>query len=148
MSQTSHIDTLMRRQSNRCHYCDCLTFRKVNGPALATKEHIVPRAFGGANDLSNYVMACSRCNNKRGTSLFFCSCDTCGPKIAKALENQKFIDDIFNGIIAHNRPRVYRHQKDETLWIARFGHHRRSFPSWKEAMTFAIEHEGLNINGV
>lgn len=155
MSQQSHINALIKRHEGRCHYCDCETVRGLPNdtrPNMATKEHIVPKAFGGRNMLENYVLACSRCNNNRGTSLFFCQCDTCGPKISKALTSQKFIDDIFWGIIQHNKPRVYRVSKpikgggEQSVWVARFGHHRRHFLNWEEAMHFANTHEGLIIN--
>ncbi len=31
-----------------------------------TREHIVPRALGGTNDLSNLTITCKKCNNKKG----------------------------------------------------------------------------------
>lgn len=34
---------------------------------LATLEHLVPRGSGGKDALDNLVVACSRCNQKRGT---------------------------------------------------------------------------------
>jgi 5-methylcytosine-specific restriction endonuclease McrA len=37
------------------------------GPDLATLDHVVPRSFGGPLSRDNLVLACSACNNERGT---------------------------------------------------------------------------------
>lgn len=36
-----------------------------------TAEHVVPRAAGGADNLSNYFCDCEDCNSKRGTTTFY-----------------------------------------------------------------------------
>lgn len=36
------------------------------GFAFVEKDHVVPRARGGSNDLSNLVLACNKCNQRKG----------------------------------------------------------------------------------
>lgn len=36
-----------------------------------TAEHVVPRALGGSDSLSNYICDCADCNTKRGTTPFY-----------------------------------------------------------------------------
>lgn len=35
-------------------------------PLAGTREHIIPRAYGGSNHHSNLVLACYECNTNRG----------------------------------------------------------------------------------
>jgi 5-methylcytosine-specific restriction endonuclease McrA len=43
-----------------CHWCGCrITFDQ------ATVDHVRPRSEGGADDLSNVVIACDDCNQLR-----------------------------------------------------------------------------------
>lgn len=41
----------------KCIYC---------GEEATTKDHIIPRSWGGSNDKSNLVPACKLCNTTRG----------------------------------------------------------------------------------
>lgn len=38
----------------------------LDSPYLATREHIIPRAFGGETAWDNLVAACRECNSLRG----------------------------------------------------------------------------------
>lgn len=64
---------LFKRQGGKCYYCGVQTINwnprlAVNKPTLATLDHIVPLAHGGAfSPRENCVLACFRCNNERGT---------------------------------------------------------------------------------
>lgn len=44
-----------------CHYCD-----KPLTEVEATLDHVIPRACGGGNSVSNFVVACFACNGRRG----------------------------------------------------------------------------------
>jgi RNase P subunit RPR2 len=44
---------------NRCYYCD-------KGGGLLQREHRIPLARGGDNDISNIVPACENCNRRKG----------------------------------------------------------------------------------
>lgn len=44
-----------------CHYCG-----EVLTPFNATVDHIIPQANGGLHNVSNLLLACKKCNSKRG----------------------------------------------------------------------------------
>ena len=46
----------------RCAYCDLDLFRDVESYFLWTVDHLVPRSAGGADEVSNMVLACRICN--------------------------------------------------------------------------------------
>jgi 5-methylcytosine-specific restriction enzyme A len=48
-----------------CHWCG----GGFTADNPVTADHIVPKARGGTNDLSNLVPACRRCNSRRGGEL-------------------------------------------------------------------------------
>ena len=45
--------------------------KKFVQQSTPTAEHIVPRAKGGSDSLSNYICDCSDCNQRRGTTSFY-----------------------------------------------------------------------------
>ncbi len=49
------------RDLGRCQYCGRLCSRKK-----ATYDHVTPRSMGGATNWSNIVIACFKCNQKKG----------------------------------------------------------------------------------
>lgn len=59
------------RDGGRCVYCGIPARRSGPGvkraPDLATLDHVHPRSFGGPLTPHNLVLACSACNNERGT---------------------------------------------------------------------------------
>lgn len=55
------FDALAARDGAKCHWCG-----KPLTVLTATKDHRVPRCKGGANALTNLLLACKRCNHKRG----------------------------------------------------------------------------------
>lgn len=142
MAESQQLTVLRKRHDNRCHYCNVLCDSHRKSPTRGTREHVVPKSFGGSNSMKNYVLACSRCNNKRGTQLFFCKCEHCSTLIEQAMQGQKFYDRIFAGMIAHNKPKVKRY--NGTHWVVRYGNHSKDFPTWEEAMTFVNESEVCN----
>ena len=72
------ILAIIDRDGPGCHYCgrDLDVARAVSeghsdrsGPLPAwwpTKDHKIPRSAGGVNQLENYLLACRRCNNRKG----------------------------------------------------------------------------------
>ena len=50
---------VLQRDAYTCHYC--------SGVAN-TVDHRVPVTYGGTDDPSNLVAACSRCNRRKGSS--------------------------------------------------------------------------------
>lgn len=65
------FDDVFAREGGRCVYCGVAARRPgrgvKRGPDLATLDHVVPRSFGGPLSRDNIVLACSACNNERGT---------------------------------------------------------------------------------
>lgn len=58
---------LVERDGLRCHYCDAMmTYNE------AQIDHIVPQMRGGTDAPSNLVLACSRCNNLKGSACYNC----------------------------------------------------------------------------
>lgn len=134
------VKKLISLNKGLCHYCGNKTsVRSHVNDKYPTKDHIVPRAFGGANDISNYVLACARCNNKRGTTLFYCDCQDCNEKILDALYDPDTLNFIFSGIVKHNKPRIFKHEiSNGKDWAVVIGAHRRNFYTYDEAVTFAL----------
>ena len=50
--------------SLQCFYCG--RSPKESGKPL-TADHVIPRSRGGTNEISNQVLACYRCNGRKGS---------------------------------------------------------------------------------
>ena len=55
---------LYRRDNFTCQYCE----RKLDSSEL-TIDHIIPSSRGGKSNWTNCVLACNKCNAKKGSSL-------------------------------------------------------------------------------
>jgi 5-methylcytosine-specific restriction endonuclease McrA len=55
--------SVMLRDAYTCQYCGA-----APGRSWLTVDHVVPRSRGGAHDWDNLVTACTRCNQKKGSS--------------------------------------------------------------------------------
>lgn len=55
---------LLVRDQFQCQYCNKLVTAKT-----ATIDHVVPKSKGGKYEWENVVIACSPCNQKKGSSL-------------------------------------------------------------------------------
>jgi 5-methylcytosine-specific restriction endonuclease McrA len=55
---------LWKRDDGKCQYCGV----KVS-IGTATIDHVIPRSRGGKETWKNLVIACSKCNSKKGSSL-------------------------------------------------------------------------------
>lgn len=40
-----------------------------DGPVLMTRDHIIPKSYGGVNDIANLRIGCGPCNHTRGNEL-------------------------------------------------------------------------------
>ena len=139
------LKTLIKRDNGVCHYCKQPT--KKTSPYAnprgtdATREHIVPRAFGGPNTIDNFVLACASCNHRRGNFLFFCECRDCTEKILDFIYDSDNIRRIFDSMIAHNKPLIRRRPDERTHppgkpWYVKIGYNKRHFASHAEAIEF------------
>ena len=55
-------DTVVRRASNRCEYCQLPAQLQVGGFEVG---HILPRSRGGQTDITNVALACPHCNARK-----------------------------------------------------------------------------------
>ena len=55
---------LLRRDLARCQYCGCQP-----GQAQLSVDHVIPRSAGGETSWENCVVACLRCNRRKGNKL-------------------------------------------------------------------------------
>lgn len=63
---------LMSKQKNLCYICGVHMMDNTtekNWYRQATIDHVIPLAKGGSNSENNYAMACSLCNNLKGSEL-------------------------------------------------------------------------------
>lgn len=66
----TYLSKLVKRQSNKCYYCNCEMTTTNKSPEQATLEHLVDKWSSHKHqkieDESNLVAACFGCNNSRG----------------------------------------------------------------------------------
>jgi len=133
-----HVSRLIQRDGPHCHYCNRHLWR-----SQGTRDHVVPKSFGGIGTLENFVLACRGCNELRGNDLNWCDCDFCGPLISEYKSSPGYFERQFAGIIAYNRPVVKR---SKGLWkvymypngTSNFPQEVHSFKDWNEAIHFAL----------
>ena len=56
--------SLWNRDGGKCQYCE-----KQVSISIATIDHVVPKSRGGGHTWENLVIACSKCNGKKGSRL-------------------------------------------------------------------------------
>jgi 5-methylcytosine-specific restriction endonuclease McrA len=82
-TQASHQNVFVR-DKERCAYCNCkLTLRST------TKDHVIPRAKGGKDVLTNVVACCKACNGKKADRTLADS----GMKLRDDIELRQLTDD-------------------------------------------------------
>jgi hypothetical protein len=90
--------------TRRCHYCE-VVLRDGN----ATRDHIMPKAWGGLNAQWNIVIACKKCNNEKGASFPSCKCEKCTIAYARWAAGEKTevtrysTPDVWSGPSAGNQ---------------------------------------------
>lgn len=62
LARKRNIRQQLRRVDPRCRYCGAKLSKR-----RTTLDHVVPRSRGGADDLTNLVLACRGCNLCKGT---------------------------------------------------------------------------------
>jgi len=61
------IKTTLSGGCDKYHCCFCL---KIFETTELTIEHIIPKVFGGTNELINLALSCNACNNERNLANF------------------------------------------------------------------------------
>ena len=101
-----------REQNGKCYYC-----RIALRCDEATYDHIIPQSKGGSEHYDNFVVACDKCNKKRGTIDFgiFCNIVTSvedlnefvkemnKPKVKILSVKKKKLQDLHNDIFIINK---------------------------------------------
>lgn len=64
-NQRHQVKALIERDGNSCWFCG-LDFSEWKDDRV-TIEHLVPKAHGGPDHISNLVLSCEPCNKKAGT---------------------------------------------------------------------------------
>lgn len=131
------IQSLIMRDGGRCHYCD-ETVRLARshddaGLRVATREHIVPRSFGGSWAKHNIILACRGCNEKRANDYFYCGCEFC----LKAYELN--ISDRFFSMMRFNDTKIKRTRKKQ--WSLSWHGTLSFYRTWQNAMDALIQKE-------
>lgn len=127
---------VLREGNRRCHYCKDMCSNK--GSKRATREHVVPKAYGGPNHVDNYVLACSDCNSKRGTAMFYCKCDFCSSIIEKFLSDSGNVEDLFTRLVTGIKPVIRKATRSRRRpWLVIENHHlHTSFATFEEAIAY------------
>lgn len=79
---------LFRRDNNTCQYCGV-----VPGTKRLTIDHVMPRSRGGGTDWLNCVVACMRCNIRKGNR----TPEECGQALRRPPFRPSFVDGLFEG---------------------------------------------------
>jgi 5-methylcytosine-specific restriction endonuclease McrA len=83
----ANLHTLAERQGWRCCVCGVRMVEEVFAPASVTREHVIPRKFGGPNHPDNLVATCYTCNNAESAWLiWFAYCREAGLRLSCHLE--------------------------------------------------------------
>lgn len=65
------VGRLVDKYGGLCCYCGHAVVRVVGHPRQATVDHLVPKAFGGGDGLSNLRLACASCNAEKADGVGF-----------------------------------------------------------------------------
>jgi hypothetical protein len=63
---------LISKGNGRCHYCKrevSVDRKDFHSPHYATRDHYIPLSKGGKNAMSNIVLCCRECNQKKGNMM-------------------------------------------------------------------------------
>ncbi len=64
------VDAVLMRlseaQNHRCCYCSVEMTFDIHCDTSVTRDHVIPRVFGGPTTWDNLVAACEKCNHTRG----------------------------------------------------------------------------------
>ena len=63
----TRIVRLFEEQGGKCAYCGAEMTLTLGFNRTATKDHVVPRSYGGPTEAWNLVGACFSCNSKKGS---------------------------------------------------------------------------------
>lgn len=63
------LTAVVMRDGPACHYCGTATIETEGHPLRRTLDHVIPQKFGGTDELSNLVLACSACNSRKGAQV-------------------------------------------------------------------------------
>lgn len=87
---------LLKKQNNICFYCG----QKLN-LSNSSIDHIIPKSEGGSENISNFVVACKKCNRLRSTIDFNIFCN-----IVTSISDRNEFEDTCKHITSIRRNKV------------------------------------------
>jgi 5-methylcytosine-specific restriction endonuclease McrA len=94
------------RDNFQCQYCGVKPVKEE-----LTIDHINPRSRGGISEWENVVLACQRCNSKKGNQLL----DLCGLKLLKPARKPHWLTIVRHSLGKHSRPTWHKFV-DQAYW--------------------------------
>jgi hypothetical protein len=106
------LRSLVARQNNKCHYCNCEMNRVNRSPQSETLEHLIDKwsspKHAKIDAPSNLVAACYQCNTTRGSernriarSYYKGQATKLGIKLAVASTSSKVLYSMFGSVPQH-----------------------------------------------
>lgn len=97
------------RDEFQCQYCG------VKPPKEElTIDHIIPRSRGGKSEWDNVVLACQKCNSKKGSK----SLESANMKLKKTVRKPHWLSIVRQSLSRHNRP-TWQKFVDQAYWNTR-----------------------------
>lgn len=85
----NNLVKLAHEEAFNCHYCgDYVPLPR------GTRDHVVPRSFGGPGFLWNLVYACETCNHGLGHTYMKCDCSKCASARLRWETEEMMFDQI------------------------------------------------------
>ena len=71
LQKKKHPRQLYNQQEGKCFYCGSQLggFEPGVKGKKATIDHVYPKSKGGSDDISNKVLACQECNQRKGDTI-------------------------------------------------------------------------------
>ena len=86
------IQRLIERDGDLCHYCKNefdSSPPEENHPLRRSRDHIVPKSYGGMATVDNFVLVHAECNVERDLELYYCGCSFCNSVLDDFFTNKR-----------------------------------------------------------
>ncbi|MGF1573267.1 MAG: HNH endonuclease [Sumerlaeia bacterium] len=97
------------RDNFQCQYCGVKPAKEE-----LTIDHINPRSKGGISEWENVVLACQRCNSRKGSTLL----ENSTLRLMKPARKPHWLTIVRHSLSKHNRP-TWQKFVDQAYWTAK-----------------------------